>query len=829
MRQTVLRPLGLITQPNEHGQYPEGALSVAHNVHLRDPGIVRVQQRPGVYRTNAAAASHLFRRMWAAGASLLTASDDGAGNYQLRWVSDSFSSLIAVADASFSYAVGKIQAFQSRGRYYVTTESGVLSLAAEGAATATLAGFCAPQVLEIQTITSSPAAAIAINKTVAWRAVFVRKGANGEYLKIGPPSYAVQADHDAPTAFLDFTLRVRWPASVSSTLQAGDQVELYRTVQQDIGTDVGDDYYLSKVVTLTSGDLLSHQVDILDSTREADLGAALYTNDEEGGASSAKFPPSYAIDACNFKGHTFYVAPKLAGYLDVRVPSVWGMLDTQYERTYGIGVREVTCDITSGNAVLTNVDDTTGIVAGQRIDDLFAGARVPFGTAVVSKTANTITMSANALSSHTGVQARVIDIIEVNATLQFAHHPYNFMAGLGTAVNPVATFNQPLHVDWSISTDDYAFQNMAGVQMRIAQPWYRYGVPTLRATNGQNYSPALPLLSQTAASGTQDARGNRLLISELDQPEAVASGEGNELLIGSGDLLRVISTTDALWAFCTDGLYRISGEYPTWRVDPVDPLLVLASRNSVAVLHGNVWAYTERGLVVIGPSGAVQQVSSGLIGDTLPGAAFAETWDRSVVCDETNREVHVIETADEDTLAHVWNVTNSAWVTLDYFRSSDTYSTAHAYAPYLREMVWGSVQAASAADVIRTTTGDLPMLGAEFHFQPLTGDGDPFTLKNWIDCTYILEVESTGYVALPAFNGQFFSGYPAAAAFLGAGKTTRAIAAVPTELNGEPCALGATIAPGLAVESDGDSEIWGFKGLSLRWVLASDESNARAS
>lgn len=831
MRATLLRPLGLITQPNEHGQYPEGALSRAHNVHLRDPGIVEVMQRPGVYRANAGGTNHVFRRMWAAQASLLVASDDGAGAYQLRWISDSASTLISIPEMSFAFSVGKIHAAQHRGRYYVTTDHGVIALASEGAGTAYLAGFPPPQKIDQDgAAVTTGAQAIADDKTAAWRAVFVRKGANGSYEKIGPPSHALQIDNTSGST-VDFNIKVGWPTVVSSNLQVGDYVELYRTETQDVGTSVGDDYLLSRAVALTSGDLTNGYVVILDSTPDAGLGAALYTNDEEEGATAAKYPPGLATDVAVFKGHAFYAASRVAGYHALRVPGTWGDLSTTAQLTHGIGTRTVGGDTTNGNPTITNVPNTTGIVAGQRIDDLGSGVLVPAGTTVVSKTSNSITMSANALSTQVGWTFKVYDIIEIDGALQLASHPYWMIQGMGSSINVGVQLNAPIHKAHGGST----IVNMEGVEATFTEPWYRYGSPTLRATNGQNYSPPLPALTETAQSGSTDLRLNRLQIAELDQPEAVPAGAGNELLVGAGEIYRLVSTTDALWVFCSDGLYRVSGEYPDWRCDPVDPTLVLAGRCCVDVLRGDVWAYTNRGLVYVTPGGLVQDASNPLISDQLSGAAFAETWNRAVVCDDKTREVHVVQLTDLgggtfSTLAHVWNLTSRGWTTTDYARLTDLWSTAHTYVPYLREMAWGAVQTGSAADVIRTTTGAFAMAGAEVVFQPATGDGDPFTLKNWIDCTYILETQGSDYSILPSFNGEDF---PASVRVLlpsvAAGKTTRGIAAIPTELGTEPVAMAASIAPGFTVDSDGASEIWAFKGLSLRWELASEESNARGA
>lgn len=835
-RETLLRPLGLVTQPNDQGQYPPGALSRAQNVHMRNPGLLTTLPVPEVYKADAGGTNQIFRRLFPATASLLAASDNGASTYQLRWITGAGSSTISFADlnGAFSFGVGKVQAIQHRGRYYITSDYGVLAIPSEGATAGTLAGFSPPQSIEVATYTPSPANAIPINKTVAWRAIFTRKGTNGEFVKIGPPSHAMQANNDAPTAFLDFTIRVRWPDNVSYTLQVGDTVELYRTLVQDIGTAVGAAYFLTRTATLTSTALINNYVEILDSTPQSDLGAPLYTNpsetdgDDFGGALLAKYPPGYAVDCANFKGHTFYVTQKVEGYLTVRVPSVWGVLSSSYERTHGIGTRPVTATISSGSAVLTAVSDTTGIVAGQRVDDLHTGTRIPVGTTVLSKTANTITMSQQALSNNVGAIVNVNDVIEVDGFLADARHPYLMLAGFGSANTVGVQFNQPLLVHYNISvvTDDTV--NMSGVEMTFTEPWYRYGTPTLRATNGQNYDPPIAEISQTATVGFQDDRLNRLEISELDQPEAIALGAGNELLVGSGEIHRIIATTDALWCWCSDGLWRLSGAFPSWRADPVDPTLVLVSRNAVDLLKGVMWARTNRGLVAV-QDGSIEEVSNGVIGDQLAGAAFSDTWNEAVACDDANNEVHAVTiNGTTASTAFVFNVLSKAFASTNYVHSGDTYSTAHAYAAYLRAMVWGAVQSASAADIVRAGTNASVAIGNVLvTFQPVTGDSEPFSLKNWIDCTYAFVVHDVGFTILPSFQGQSFpADVVVEILYSGTPKETRGTAGLPADLGQESVAMSPTLAPGFTVSSAGTASAWTFKGLSLRWVPAAEESDS---
>jgi hypothetical protein len=811
-RDSVVKPLGIVTNPNTVGQYPEGALKTAHNVHMRQPGVVSSLPEPEVYKADAGGTDHTFHKIWASPTRLLAASDTGS-TYELRWIDDSTSTAITFPEITFSYAAGKIQMATVRGRHYVTSQQGVLSLASDGASSGYLAGSPAPRMLSLVETLSTYAQAVPDDTGAAWCAMFVRKASDGSYTKIGPPSWAIRYTNTSGGT-LDYHIQIGWSAAASANLQAGDIVELYRTPTQPVGVDPGGGFKLAATRALISGDLSAGFVNIVDSTPDAGLGQDLYTNEGQEGALAAKYPPGYAIDAAVYKGHTFYVTQKEAGSIKVRVPGTWGELTTDVDRTHGIGRRVFTADATSGNPTLTNVSNVKGIVTGQT---LTGSTYIAAGATVVTVTPTTIVMSANATGSTTGYTGfAATDRLEITGNNVANAHPQNLVAGIPSANAAQVIFDESITADAG-----------HGLEFTVRVPWYTYGLPTLRGTNGQNYDPALPTLSQTATSATNDTRLNRLRISELDQPEAVTVNAGSELLVGSGEIYRIIATTDALWVFASDGLFKVSGEYPAWKVDPIDPTLVLSARNCVDLLRGDVWAFTNRGLVSVTANG-VMEVSTGLIGDQLSGRV---DWDVSfmfLACDEANREVHLVRLFDSGN-PFVWNTLTQAFTTTNYAADDDLFPTALAYAPYLTAMVWGTYQTEPNADIKRAgTSTSSVMAGAEVVYQPITGDGDTFTLKNWIDCSYLFVIGGDGYTATPSFNGAAFPDEAVVdLEFVGSGKDTRGICGVPHELEIDDgqwvgVAMGPDITPGFTVASSGEVQSWKFKGLSLRFKPASE-------
>lgn len=808
-KQIVVSPLGLVLQPNDVGQYPPGALKRAQNVHLRNPGLLQPFAAPEDYSANAASASHEFRRLFPTATKLLGAALNPAGGaWELRWVTAGASTLVSTPElAAFTFDPLRTRLLSHRGRHYFLSAQGVLSFAAEGTATAYLAGFVSPRAIEKTNAFTSGGQAMGDDTTAAYRAVFVRKGSDGSYIKISPPSNALRVY--CPTGPANIQLKVSWSDAASANLVAGDLLELYRTPTQDEDVDPGATFYLDATVELSATNLSNGYCEVLDTTPDAGLGAELYTNPgQPNGELAAKHPPPLCRDACWYKGHAFYVASALPGYNKLRVPGAWGVLDTAADQKHGIGRRDYTADRTSTSTVLTAVSSMEGLAVGQ----LVAGTGIPLGTTIASLNvgASTVTMSAAATSTAAGAAVSFTDRIYIAGTAYVAESPVGLLHEFPKSAPQQLTFDRTLDPE----------NKQYGVELRIEQPWFAYGLsstaPTIKATNGSNYSPALPELSGTAVPSSHDIRLNRLRISELDQPEAVALTAGSELLVGQGELHRIVATVDAVWAFCSDGLHRISGQYPAWNVDPADPTLTLAAPGAVDVMQGVVWAYTNRGLVAI-TDGGVQEVSEGILGGPLgllPGAAYQESQDIQVTCDEAAREVHVFFPVTNGSYSVVFNTKQKAFTSCTFDPDSGTIRTL-AFAPYLRKNVWSL-----ARSVVTHDADPVGMDGVAVAFQPVVGI-DAFTLVRWIDCTYRFGF-AVPFEVRPSFSEILF---PEEFDQVATYANEPLVAPVPVELEGESelvsIGLEPFVLPGFQIE-EGAGQLWSFRGLALRFVPASE-------
>lgn len=822
MRQTLLTPLGLVTQPSDSGQYPPGALATVHNMVIRNPGIVETLHAGTTWSTEDIAASTWYVRRLVdlgyidgGGDPVLFALSEtvAGGTFDTEWITaDDKSSIPTPEVTGDTFSPGKFRVIKHRDYWFFTNDQGVFRFGGDptSGVSAYVAGLPPPRSIELfSNYSPQVGQVLQDDETASWKFIYVRKDSDGAVVAIGPPSSPWRYGNVTGDA-VNIGLSVAW--NEDNAPLAGDIIEAYRTPAQAIDVDPGSTYYLAATHTITSTDISNGYAIVVDKTPSDGLGRELYTNPGQEGELAAKYRPAKAADVAMFNGHAFYIAEEEANSITVRVPGAWGGLTTDAELADGIGYRTPTCTASIGSDTLTSVSDVSGIVPGQYVND----GNFPAGTTVIDvPSGSSIQLSANAIANDTSTY-QFEDRIEIN----------------GDVIN-VPTFSNVFDLANGLPSDNYAHivadrpnlswsaaPNQVGVALRIFAGKYADGVVTVRATNGQNYDPPLPEIDETATSGSYDPRNNRLRVSEKDQPEAVPNGAGNELLVGGGTLHRVIATTDVLYVFATDGLWRVSGAYPTWLVDQLDPRLTLAARDAVDVMGDVVYAYTNRGLVRIHSGGVVEELSEGVIGDELPGQPFEDTWDLQLACDQTEREIHVMFRSISK--GWVFNAVTNRFTTTDY-GTQDTPGNPRAlvYLASESRLLWALKVTSGGANRLYyadTSNTDSAMSGASLVFQPIYGDGEPFNLKEWVDATYDLEVYASGLGVHPEFNGIDQSSYPA---YLSSTGRTR----VTTGIDLEAC-LAESIAPGLSVThivSGASVSRFRFHGMSMRWRLASEE------
>lgn len=818
VREYVHKPLGLITVPNKYGVYGAGALSTARNVCMRDEGVLTSMPATRAYRSDVTSSGYTLRKLYAAGSSLL-AIGDNAGAWQARWITASASTAITTTPAggtTTTFDTAKTHVASARSRYFVTSLSnGVLALDSEGDTTVRSAGLRPLVFAQYQALTGQ---AVLSLSSASYRLVLRRIQSDG-YELMSPPSHSWTYYNQFGS---DQLVRLAFTIPASGGIIAGDLVDVFRTKNVSGTASPGDTYYLAYTYTITSTDITNGYILTDDNIADNALGEELYTNPGRPvprivgvGGSYVNDPPGFATDAWQFKGRTFYAAQKLNSFKKLHINGRFGDVTATNDRAAGIGTRTVVGDTTNGNPTLANVSaaDLVGIKVGQ--------SRANSGGTITSIGATSITFNTNFTSTVVGTTITIYDRIEVNGVngimgsfALFVGQADYFLGAPNTAL-PLerSVFYKDSNQDAYVVSDTPAFyggltsQDAYGVDIELVQGFYGDGTLTVRATNGANYSPPIAEIGSTATNGDSDERFNRLQWSKPDQPESVPPQQ--ELLYGNGVHYRGIPTLDATWLFASDGLWRLSGDDDEYRVDPIDPQLVLAGRNAVAKLGERIYAYTERGLVRISDAGGVERIAEKIIQDRIPGAAYADTWDTFVAADEMHREIWLSFRSGGSTTSYVFNEVTGAFVDV-----VDTEWSAMEYAPYLRSLVIGAVDSTPDVKYFEADTSTTRMSGADVRFQPFTG-GDAFALKEWQDVNFIFEGVGSTMSLTPRFGSTNYNARTVAASTV----ESRVRVAVPRNAP----ALAARLTPGFTFASGGTSNLWSLRGISVTAQPAGDE------
>lgn len=746
-REKLVRPKGLITQPNEHGRYAPGSMSTCINLIMRRMGVLEAMRTFQKYGNGAWSLSHVAK-MFPGDASALVVSHtanrathlvarvDGATDDPVYWKPFG-------ASVPWEMLAGKVHRARARGRDILSTEEGCAVIDSESTADARLVGLPAPSSIHVQSVSSTDAQAVPASYWRSWRAVFVRVHSDG-YEQIGPVSHGAILDNSSTVH--DVTLRVGLEPASNHTLVAGDYVELYATKGVS-NAHPGDRHYRVRRQQLVAGDFTNGYVDVLDDVVADALGEELYTNAGIYGIKkSYAAPRGRCVDVVQYKKQTFYAIPDELSSYRTRIKGEWGSLGTAALRRTGIGRRFLTGDLAVGNPTITNVSaaDMVGVAVGQAY---FGSGSYFNGTArVASMTATTITMDENALATQLGATVGLDDVIEVNGTELRAPD------GDGLATQNIS---QGLRMELQMSDFTVVAPTglsttlMAGPSITFRAPNNQLSISTIRASNGDNYEPPLPDMDETAlAVPAPETRLNRVYYSEPGLPEAAP--DTNFLDIGDGEYLKGWATEDALWFWCTDGLYRATGEGDEWYVHAFDTDLRLRGRDGIDSMLDTMYAHTNRGMVSVSTAGGVQDVTEPLIGDLLrevfadeftdAGEDVDETSRIHVACDPERREVWFgygyWDNAPTPAKKHwVFNAKTGAITEWDDDNAGNVHCLA--YLPYLRVMSAGRTDSDTYTQYLDNDENYVDQVTATF--QPFDG-GDPFVLKEWIDIEWLISI-----------------------------------------------------------------------------------------
>ncbi len=164
---------------------------------------------------------------------------------------------------------------------------------------------------------------------------------------------------------------------------------------------------------------------------------------------------------------------------------------------------------------------------------------------------------------------------------------------------------------------------------------------------------------------------NGIMWSKLQQPEHVPAAHLEFVGSKSAPIRRIISLRDSLFILKDDGVYRMTGENGTWRVELIDSSTKIVAPESAVVLNNQIYCLSDQGVVAISDVGV--QIQSRQIEDKI-SEALAESIDGARqysfgIAYETDRKyiLYTISNSADNfaTQAFIFNTFTQSWVETD--------------------------------------------------------------------------------------------------------------------------------------------------------------------
>lgn len=746
-KEEVLSIKGLATFPNEYGELPPGTLQVAENVLVHRPGVLEPLAGPVSQATwSSQLATKIFPLEGSSQSVVIQ------GNSQDTVVFQPAGTILASGNLSYGSANRsllfpsmKTHLSQNRGRTILTERSSPLIVESAGCR---IAGLPPPTTCAFQSFTIN--VPVLHNENFTTYCAVFRYDDGAGYTYQGAPSPQLRIQGPGLSQDNGVTLRVYWSRMLMTNINATNTyVELYRSGQDPVEDAVDEDFALVMTQKLTSTDITNRYVTLVDQTSDDARGQSLYTNQFEDGAKNPNFIPPTSIDTCTHKGTTFYVATSAWNQQIIKVKTGWGNLTTNNDPT-GVGQRRVSLTLFNGSAtgafVTPGVDDlgayvgqttavdpfvgVTGFAAGTTIMALGPGAFVSFSNPWTLASGDWTILTQDTLTIN-GVATSITDSLE------------DFLVSLAATAGSTAIMNpdRPYR-------DSTTAERIEGFSFQLISPIPGPGSMTLTGTNPQNYSPDL---GSANALFSKDPRTNRIYFSREQQPEVVQPL--SYFFVGGGSVLRILPTESAVYAYCSDGVYRIDGDGLNWRVDPVDNSTVIIQPEALDSMRGNHYFWSNKGLTMnqggtlVSLSDAVQGSFRTMWDNFLDSSSGGVAYGTTLACDAFRGDVwlYISDVLNGPTQvnygAWIYNVDTGAF-TNPVLATNEWYAAA--YNPYRRQL---QVIGATGMSVFESST----YRNANVRFNPLVGSalGD---LKQWM--SMVLSLESTdSFSFTPTFDG----------------------------------------------------------------------------
>lgn len=676
----TLKIKGLYTSLNELSEVPEGALLRADNIDILKDSIA--EPRRGFERLSAgySDSSHRTDRTWffqdkqfahhgATLGSATTVSYLSGG----AWTSV----------GSFAAPTGaKIRNLLANQNCYFTTSAGVRKLDAYNA-TSTLAG--AYKALDLTTaVSSSSSTWLADTYAVAYRLVWGIKDANGNVVLGAPSQREVFTNNAGSQKAVDVT------ATIPSGITTAWFYQLYRSAAVDNSSgdaEPSDELGLVYEGNPSSAEITAGSLTITDIVPDALRGATIYTAASQEGLANQNERPPLCKDFAVFRDTVFFANTTSKHRFYLTLLSVGSSAGVQADDTVTIGGVTYTAKnaetvasaqfraYAAGSFTFADADVNTGddtitenghpLQDGDAVTVSNSGGALPGGLAAAT-TYYVVSRAANTFKLATTKGGAAVDITSAAGggthTLTYGGSASQNIRN--TALSLVRVINQysssTVYAYYLSGVDDLPGKilleerSIGGAAFGVASSRTTCWNPTLTSTESDNESE-------------NDNFKNGLQWSKQFQPESAPLP--NFVQVGSKDsaILRIIPLKDALLIFKEDGIYRLTGYYPSFTVELFDSSAVLLAAESAAVLNNQIFCLTDQGVTVV--SDGVKVISRPIEQDLLQlfGASLSDVRTTSWgIGYETDRKYYLfmVSAAGETapTQAFVYNVFTNTWV-----------------------------------------------------------------------------------------------------------------------------------------------------------------------
>jgi hypothetical protein len=782
---TTVRVSGLALQTNPlDGEAPLGSLKVADNVYLRRPGILEPANKltsttltgfPGgvnqmVLKSSADAFDNYVSNFVRA-----TGANDDAAGLQIQDVGTGTSAYFsavrskdsATPDRTLQFQPGRTFTTYSRDRRIYSGEQAPVTLTRDMAGSSwelRIAGLQQPNGVQARTSAIAPLAAVTIapaSSQAYYRAVFYRKYQN--YTLVSAPSAATMLINSGAAAFA-VKVDVNWPDE-STPANVGDICIIYRTKFVSIGTDPGSVFQECTRGTLDSTAVANGLITIRDLCPDNNLGPELYTNEGQEGATQANYPPPDSRGVCTYNDTTFYVMNRdwpavndigINDFGSINGGAVVGVYSATNATTLSAGANVI---VFSGN-LTSNL--SVGMVVSQA--DIFTGA-IGYVSSVTysagpNQTSVTINNSYGLAGTITGgpltagtTTFYVADSVRFHVTLYSGGtadylcwyrdtDPWLIPANFGSGSSQLRS----LVVS---SIDAY---NTPAVSMSFTQAQTgRIQSFEIYVSHGYAYT-RLDTVDSTTQIGmrasVQSTSTSRLYYSKTSLPEAVPPS--NYFDVGYGRILRLVTDNNSLYAFCTDGVYRITGAGNDWTVIQISKTQRIVHADAVCTQNGQVFAWCADGLYLVSENGCTN-LSTAAVGPSLnllggtQLAYFSDKWGTFLASNDYERELYLSSNTwfnDTGNWVHngtyVFNLNTGSWST----RSTIAPQSA-AYVPQLSVLYFPRNASTSSASLYYDVDGN-GWEAPTVVFNDFAA-GAPGFLKQWIDANLLIDPHTISY------------------------------------------------------------------------------------